>query len=300
MLNPMTNICSNILNLRNGYFCTAGKSNIQSTNTCSFDSFYVNIAAPYADYQNVQEKFNVHIKDYRFLQMIESMFGVEKNMNSRQQKLLRNRNLLLLDTFKDLKSAICFENNLIVIDCNTNANFIIPRIMPIGLYSYTRQKKCDRCSRTVISNRCFIDIDMEKFETQPIQDLNACLIDTLINEISYCNVKDCEGSEAITTTEFSEIIIIDLQLNCGIKKVCLKDIPKDLNILGIQFNLTGCMEYIGSTVPGEQIGHYVAHLLRSNNQWQRYDDMSSKISYSDVIKQIQAQVLFYVKATNNA
>lgn len=294
MLNPMMNVCDTIMNLKNGYFSTHKNCSIQSINTCSFDSFYVVIAVLYADYPNIKDAINQLAKDHKFLQLITNMF-TKDGINVKQQKLLNQRNIVILEALKDVSDAISFQNGLILLNCNTNVNFIIPRLLPSNLYSYSRQKQCTVCHHIRISNRCFVDIDMEKFENSTIQDLNRCLNDVLNTEKSYCPVKDCEGAESITTIKFSDFVLIDLQLVNAIKKVPLNDIPRNLNISGNQFRFSSCIEFIGSTIPGAGIGHYVAHVLRSNNRWYRYDDMSNKIIYSNINVMIQAQILFYVK-----
>lgn len=254
----------------------------------------MNIAGIYADFSNVKNNFDEFVKEYKFPEMVSSIFSNDDSISKRQNRLLQKRNIVLLDIFKETSNAIQFNNGLISLNCATNVNCIIPKLLPQNLYSYLRKKQCNNCNRTVVSNRCFVDIEFELFEKKGIQELNNCLLDTLISEMpSYCI--SCEEPEQITTTEFSSFILIDLQLEHGLKKFALNDIPKSLNILDIKFLLTGCIEFIGDATQSNQVGHYISHLYRSNKQWEMYDDFKSNVSRSNPSSKIQAQILFYVK-----
>lgn len=300
MLNPNVDICGSIMLLRNGFFSTVAKYSIQTMNTCPFDSPFANIAGMYADYPEVKKQINELKKNCKFSQIICEMFTKVGSLAIKQNKLLRLRNVILLEVFKNAEDSIEFENGLISLDCGSNVNYIIPKILPQELYSYSREKRCNQCNRTVLSNRCFIDINFEEYDTLGIKKLNECLLNTLIAETpSTCLSNTCGGSEMFVNTKFSSFIVIDLQLEYTIKCITLNEIPKSLNILGTQFSLTGCIEFIGNVremiLNKSSIGHYVSHVYRSNNSWEMYDDTKCKVFRSDPNIKIQGQVLFYVK-----
>lgn len=258
----------------------------------------------YADYIQVKIQVNELVNECKFSKMISDMFTNVSSISAKQTALLRQRNRLLLTVFKDGADSIQLENDLIVLDCATNANYIIPKVLPPNLYSYSRKKQCNRCNRNVVSNRCFVDINFEEYDKSGISNLNRCLLISLITEKpSICSSHTCDGSEVLVQTEFSSFIVIDLQLKQAIKNIALKEIPKTLNILGIHFSLTGCMEFIGDVDElicankneDKRVGHYISHLYRSNNCWKMYDDMKAMVVRSDTKSKIQGQVLFYVK-----
>lgn len=96
--------------------------------------------------------------------------------------------------------------------------------------------------------------------------------------------------------------MIDLHLESTIKKIALSEIPRKLNILGETFALTACIEFIGETTENisfedaqESIAHYITHILRSNNQWQTFNDLKSHIFTPKITLKIKGQVVFYVK-----
>lgn len=188
----------------------------------------------YADYIQVKSQINELVNECKFSKMISDMFTNVNSIPAKQTALLRQRNRLLLTVFKDAADSIQLENGLTVIDCATNANYIIPKVLPPNLYSYLRKKQCNRCNRNVVSNRCFVDINFEEYDKHGISNLNTCLLDSLIAETpSNCSSDTCDGSEVFVQTEFSNFIVIDLQLEQAIKKIALNEIPKTLNILGI-------------------------------------------------------------------
>lgn len=296
MLNPSVEACKSVMLLKNGHL-SVGKNSIQSFNTCSFDSLYSMVAALYADFISVKNQVDLLQENCDFSRMIISMFDEEKTPGVKLNSLLKQRNLIFNRIFRGTTRITEFGNGLSSIDCSANINYMIPRALPIDLYSYVRKRKCDRCNTEVASNRCFIDINIEKLEQQSIHNLNSCLLDTFLSEkSSNC---ECGGSKKLTETEFSNFIMIDLYLTTHIAQISLVEIPKKLDIFGIEFAIFGCIEYIGddenTNMLNASIGHYVSHIYRRNNRWQRYDDTKSKITNSNTTLKIKGQVLFYVK-----
>lgn len=296
MLEPNIGICSGIMLLKNGY-TTHGKTSIQTTLTCSFDSLYFVVAAMYADYGNVKRQIDYLAPTCAFSKMVTTMFESFDSNTAKYRSLHRQRNEILLSIFEHRK--LQFDSGLTFVKCDTNVNFLTERVLPTSLYSYSRKKHCSRCDMEIISNRCFVDINFEEFQSRPITDLNGCLLDTLISEQpSTCT---CDGLPTMfTETTFSNFIMIDLTLESTIQEITLNDIPKELNILGVHFALAACIEFIGETpeyiVPSENdVAHYISHILRSNNQWQTYDDKKSQIFTSKINSKIKGQVVFYVK-----
>lgn len=242
MLNPSFKVGESIFLLKNGHLSVNQQYSVYTCNTCPFDSIFASIAALYADYEVIKFQINNSAPESEFLKMVTLMFkGAEKSF-IKLRSLLRNRNDVLLSVFKDSKEATKFENGLYIIDCAANINYLIPKILPVSLYSYSRMKICENCNEKIVSNRCFVDIDMVQYEQRSIEHLNSCLLDTLVSEKS--STCACGGSLKLYHTYFNNFIIIDLHLKHSIKEISLKDIPKTLNLLGNEFTLTACLEYI--------------------------------------------------------
>lgn len=274
--------------LKNGHVSYRDKRSIQTFNTCPFDSFFVVVAAMYADHDEIRNQINLLAPKSEFLSMITGMFNDVGKIAVKHNALLRQRNVILNSIFPGEE----FECSLVAVDCRTNANYIIPKLLPSEMASYTREKLCDRCGEPVLSIRFFVDINMEEYETQPIENLNTFLLNSLIFEqTSKCS---CGGFKRIVETNFSHFIMIDLSLQQSIKLLSLCEIPTKINILGICFSLKACIEFIG-TDHANFIGHYVSHVYRRNGQWEMYDDKKSQVLRSNTKVKIKGQVLFYVR-----
>lgn len=212
--------------------------------------------------------------------------------------MLRDRNQILNEIFQESERVVELHG-LRSIDCSSNVNYMIQKIFPTELFSYKRVKQCDRCEETIISNRCFIDIDFDSYDLGTVEQLNSCLLEGILSEIpTQCK---CGGSRNIIETTFSDFVMIDLQLEYCIKPFSLNEIPNSLNILGIKFAPYACIEFIGDDnmyfQVGENerpIGHYVAHIFR-RNMWERYDDTKIYVTKSNTAAKIKGQVLFYVQ-----
>lgn len=276
--------------LKNG-LASHGKVSVQTSNTCSFDSLYFAVAAMYANYGNVRNQIVQLAPTCTFSKMVTTMFESFDRIALKYNSSHRQRNEILHSIFKS--DELRFECGLVLVD------YIIPKALPINLYSYSRKKECALCAMEITSNRCFVDINFEQYKKRSVKQLNACLIETsILEEPSLC---ECGGTQNITETVFSNFIMIDLHLESTIEEIALKDIPKTLIILGIEFALTACIEFIGempkdlSSAAEMGVAHYITHILRSNDHWQTYDDLKSHILPSNTNSKIKGQVLLYVK-----
>lgn len=290
MLNPSVDTCESIMLLENGHNSYKGKKVIRTFNTCSFDSVFATVSAIFADHENVQKQIAQLAATSDFLSMVTNMFSNDTRPTIKENALLRERNKILQSIFDSIE----YKNGLIEINCTANVNYIIPKLLPREVYSYYRKKQCDRCSDLIESHRCFVDLNIEKFEQCSIRDLNSCLLDSLLLEVEEVTPCPCNGTRQIIATEFSNFIMIDLHLLHTIKLISLSDIPQELNILGIRFALKGCIEYVGDESV-KRVGHYVSHIYRRNKQWELYDDKKTRILRSNIQSQIKGQVLFYVR-----
>lgn len=147
--------------LKNGHVSYRDKRSIQTFNTCPFDSFFVVVAAMYADHDEIRNQINLLAPKSEFLSMITGMFNDVGKIAVKHNALLRQRNVILNSIFPGEE----FECSLVAVDCRTNANYIIPKLLPSEMASYTREKLCDRCGEPVLSIRFFVDINMEEYET---------------------------------------------------------------------------------------------------------------------------------------
>lgn len=206
MLNPLVDACEGLMLLKNGGI-SSGKQPIQTINTCGIDSVYTVFAALYAEFKDIKEQID-KLKSNPFCEMVSTMFTDEVKA-TKMSSLLRKRTSILYNLYENTCHVSRFQNGLISIDCNTNVNYIIPKLLPEKLYSYSRNFQCDLCNKSTSSNRCFVDVDMDKLEHQTIQKLKNCLLDTIINENKQCTSK-CGGT-GFFETNFSNVISVDVE-----------------------------------------------------------------------------------------
>lgn len=289
ILNPTVQACDSIIHLKNGYLSKFRDQSIQTVNTCCFDAIFVAISAMYADYANVKQEIDRLAKESGLLSMVTDVFSSDSKIAAKISLLLEKRNLYLHAFFKGED----FGNGLTLYVGSGNLNRLIPQFLPIEMYSYYRKKQCDRCGEEIQSDRCFLDIDMEQYDQLSITHLNECLLDSLVSDAaSKCS---CNGMRQSIETRFSNFVMIDLHLYHHIKLISLRDIPLELDILGVQFTFAGCIEYINESTNVKSMGHYVCHMYRHNKQFEMYDDLKSRVLRSDTKAKIKGQILFYVR-----
>jgi len=74
------------------------------------------------------------------------------------------------------------------------------------------------------------------------------------------------------------------------------DISKTLKVHGNVYNLRGVIAFEGSARKLRQsYGHYTAYALRSNGQWQCYDDLKEQVSSKSNSCTVNAEILFCTK-----
>lgn len=81
-------------------------------------------------------------------------------------------------------------------------------------------------------------------------------------------------------------------------KVMMKlgDITKQLIINGNIYNLRGVIAFDGSARQLRQsYGHYIAYGLRSNDQWESYDDLKEQVITKSNNFKVNVEILFYTR-----
>lgn len=124
----------------------------------------------------------------------------------------------------------------------------------------------------------------------------------LISEeiISKCSNETCGGIFEIVTT-FSDVIIIDLQLisRQENKTFSIDETPQELQLCGIRFKISALIEFIRDEDCLQRsetdIGHYIPHIKRNNDTWEKYDDLSNKIEPANRKRRMEVHTLFYIR-----
>ncbi|XP_022165478.1 uncharacterized protein LOC111030348 [Myzus persicae] len=82
----------------------------------------------------------------------------------------------------------------------------------------------------------------------------------------------------------------------GKVKMKLEDITKRIIINGNIYNLRGVIAFDGSARQLRQsYGHYIAYGLRSNDQWESYDDLKDQVIPKSNNFKVNVEILFYTR-----
>lgn len=289
ILDPMIEPCKRLVLLKNE-FTSTGRSPLHVENTCPFNALYMIIAALYADNQDVKSEVVRLINESKFCDMVVSMFGNEKSELKKQNKMHLKRNQILMPIFEELGRVIPVGKGH-SINCASSVNYIIQKVLPTTMKSYTQKLECEKCMYVSTSQKCFIDINFARMEELGIVNLGECLHNMLMNasEIPVCR---CGGQKKMSL-QFSPFVMIDLHLPDRIESIRLSEIPEELHICSTRFRLYACIEYIGDDNI-DSLGHYVAHMRRAN-RWEKFDDKKNKVDRSDLYSDLKAEILFYIR-----
>lgn len=257
-------------------------------NTCAVDTCFQVFVALYTDYKSMKSLFEVD--NSTFCNMVVSAARKPKPTIS----VYASRDSLIRTIYAD--QVVKSSHGLIAIDCLANITYVIERALPECLHSYVVKKSCTVCPMKVISRRVFLDLDSEKLEEdrEAIKNLKTHVIRDVksLESESNCHSANCNG-KIIKKLNLSKSIIIDLQ---PCKVFSIDQIPKVLEIKKSNYNLHALIQYIKGK--NQETGHYIAHVRRSNGQYEKYDDTSNKVTKSSCNKKLEFHVVFYVQSEN--
>lgn len=304
MLNKTIQRAKKIPLLQNGHRKYYSKSHsIFTYNTCSFDAIFQIFATVFIDYESMKTRFEKTEKS-EFCSMITLAFNNEQTELRMMNDIYERRD----NIFKIIHAAkvITTDSGLIAIDSNSNITYTIEHVLPF--FSYAKTKYCSTCPNSIDSHRVFVDINLQTFanENVSIQDLNSHIKNELLLEKrkSKCTNIDCSGVFQINM-KFNEIIMIDLQIDGQMKNnnkvknklFSINDAPQVLELFGTNFKILALAEFIKKSESINDVGHYIAHIRRFNNQWETYDDTSNRIISPNCNRQVEIHTLFYIQNT---
>lgn len=163
---------------------------MQIYNTCCFDSVFQVSAALYIDYGFFKLQID-SIEDSEFCNMIKCACAENRKSLTDLDDLNCMRDNIMENVIANDHNTIRTDKGLISIDCNSNVDYIVEHVWPRSLFSYTRRKWCEICKNTIVSNRCFIDLNLREFAKKrvSIADLNEHLrLKPLFVRRKYFNV----------------------------------------------------------------------------------------------------------------
>lgn len=289
----------NVPILKNGRRKEYSKKLIVFTyNTCGFDTIFQIFATVFVDYESLQVRFKESIDLFR--SMIITAFDKDK-VASRKMDDLYNRRDTICKTIYETTTPKT-NSNLLMIDCVGNISYTIEHVLPQVFFSYTVTKSCTLCENSVLSHRVYIDINLDEFagEQVSIQNLNDHINHELLLEriSSKCTNTSCFVIFKVDA-EFSKIIMIDVQLTGERpnKQFSINEAPQTLQISGVEYKILALIQFIKTGESIEDVGYYVAHVRRINNEWKTYDDKSAKVQTPNRNSRMEIHTLFYIQSS---
>lgn len=289
--------------LQNGYRKYRSKKCTELTyNTCAFDVPFQIFATSFIDYEFMQTRYH-ESEEADFCSMIIAAF--ESKQKDVLKDLYARRNNILEKLHGDRK--ITTANGLTQMDCNSNIFYVLERVLPQSFRSYIRTKRCRSCKNKLESHRVCVDINLETFANPnvSIRDLEIHIKQELLSEEEISKCTKCGGKYQIETV-LSEVIMIDIQLQPkGIdgphprKMFSINEAPEELRVCGITFRILALAEFTKDSDDINDIGHYIAHIRRFNNQWEEYDDTKKTIHSPKCKEMKEIHTLFYIKKSKN-
>lgn len=250
ILNVGTGSASPVAILKNGGESTKTKTQkvIFSRNTCPFDSIFQIIICIFADCTYFAEKYKKLIDG--FFKLIQYCLQPKAN----QGVVYRIRNKLLLTVFPE---RVQNYHDYIEINCESTIVQMFEKLSNecAFLKSQIIRHNCSFCGESS-EQKTFVDFNLNDFDVTSLT--KSILPHKSTNKCPYC------GGKRNSERELNAIIAFDVE--GGLTKTRICDIQRKIVIESCCYILAGVIE--------AKPGHFVGHALRSNEQWETYDNLN--------------------------
>jgi hypothetical protein len=251
-------------------------------NTCAFDSVAQSIAVACVDNDYLNIRAQNPNNDFFHLVRCLINDDFKSDIDSRRLMILSNH-------YNSSGGVTSIEKGPIIIDCQSNVCYIFEKVVLLHLYSAIRKSVCSNEKCNVNEHQrliAMIPLDADVLNKGGIAVLNKAVY---FHEIgTLCIEKNCNGIRK-SIYNVSDIISFDLNEH---PPMALTDIPQNLLIKDEIYRLLSAIQYCGD---GTTIGHYRAHCLRKDKQWQCYDDLCDNVINSDYTEKIQVHCVLYTR-----
>lgn len=271
ILNPSKPYSRSIPILKNGH-CTIGTKKIAgiiSRLTCPFDYIFQVLAACYVDNRSFGEKVETDDSDLSYL--LKNVF------TNNDVYRLRNEMLVTLLPEKVTKH----DSNVLYLDGETGIQTMFMRMASTYTIaqSYNESRKCNACKFVSPKmGKAFIPINLSKFDISNTQEAI-----TFNDKNKDC--PNCSGTTEICR-EFNDVVAMECKKN----SVNLSSISQEIMIENRLYVIKGIIGYTTR--------HFMAHIHRSNGEWETFDDLSPATTRKTP-KLVCPVQLFYTFQGNN-
>lgn len=223
---------------------------IFSTQTCAFDSIFQLIAVCHADspqFKDVVDKSNTYFAEFLRLTM-----SGDTKQNDRIDAM---RNKILTDLFPERVQHV---KGMQTIDCETVIDDAFRRIC----------NEFKELNSFNICLGCCEYLSDSPFLQFRLKNLNVRNLQTAI--IKPNQRKRCQYCKILSETYIMEHEILTFDICGNIRNEELENIQRHIEFEGKHYQLLGIVEH------DSRRKHFLAHALRSNNEWKTYDDLDNR------------------------
>lgn len=248
------------------------------SNTCAFDSICQVVAAAVSDSEIYKRHFELE-KENSFNKLI---LDISKNISSKSYKL-RGELLLMISNVVELPSKV------LKIACQNTAKTVTDHFFK-EIPSVVENYNCRVSEHNKTVKRALISIAVYPHDiSNLIQYIDAYLLEVEMNcnfsnEDSICTEKVLRSFVLQKTHIIIELVNSDVpeddvaETEISTFEVSLDSIPRKLYLQQTEYWLRGIICFTPPDIVDKitDIGHYRAICLRSDDQWELYDDMKDK------------------------
>lgn len=260
--------------LKNGETTIGHKGKtISSVNTCGFDSLFQILMCVYSDYRPFAELLNNSSDAYSdFIQNCSFSAG------STERKIYKMRNELLIQLLPE--KIIAIGQRYIEMDCSLFINDLYPRVAKIcnPLHTQKVEHACTHCNTNWCKENSFMRFNLFEFDVKNIEK-------SIFPPDDHAICKQCQHPVNKNTLLG---IIVAFDVEGRLENIMLDDIQKNIRIHGQQYVLAGCIERRSS--------HFIAHCLRLNQCFEKFDDLSYSSQTSEASGHINCCLLIFRQA----
>lgn len=278
ILNPQNILtCQRVPNLSNGFV----GGGMATKNTCAFDCIFSLFACLYSDYGKFKQSVDGNIKSSTLCALIKKVMMHPKKLKLEifSKKIYTERNKMLYNLAG--KSGKVTE--LTSLDCEAGFGGFFSNICKKNEIFATSVLviTCDECETLIRIIRPLFPSTIYDLDLRNIQTF---IVDPTGQE------EFCRTCNHLCKTDHTFGSVISLEVEPitadSAEKIRVGEITPQINVSKKIWNLCGVVENIG--------GHFISHVLRRNNTWETYDDLTEEVIPLDTSKEIFPIMVFFL------
>lgn len=174
------------------------------------------------------------------------------------------------------------------LNCETGLGGIFANLCKSNelLASSIMLKTCDSCESRFRLVRPFLPVAISNLDP-------TCLQSYIVDPTEQPEL--CPECKCICSTEhrFNPVLALEVEpiSAASTQTYRVGDLTSQIQVNKKNWNLAGVVEGVG--------GHFICHMLRKNNVWETFDDLSTKVVHLDTSKELTIFMMLYLSSGNS-